>query len=210
MRLGVRTVVAASALVVAGVTSAVVALTHASHTVGPYELVPANLTALESPGTAVRDVPVQAARFSASLGAEPPASGSVHRIGGGRASAWLSGGHVCWLTTWRMKKGASLAECITHTQPNTPIEPMVTQRGRITVVEGMAVDAVRSVWVKVKDGRIVSTKPRSNFYYVELAAGAEPWDVIEAGATLDNGKNYPTAISIRRPPTHPRSHAKAP
>ena len=209
MRSGVRTVVAVSALVVAGVTSAVVALSHASHSVGPYELVPVNVTALESPGTAVRAVPIQAARFSVSLGAEPPASGSVHRLGGGRASAWVSGGHVCWLTTWRMR-GASLAECITHTQSNTPIEPMVTQPGHRTVVEGMAVDGVRSVWVKVKDGRIVSTKPQSNFYYVELPAGVEPWDVIEAGATLDNGKNFATAMSTRRPPTRPRSHVKVP
>jgi len=207
VRSRLRTGVAVGALVVACVTSAAVALVHRSHAVGPYELVPANLTALASPGTAVRDVPTQAARFSASLGAEPPARGSVHRVGGGRASAWVSGGHVCWLTTWRMKKGSSLAECITQTHRNTPIEPMVTQRGRRTVVEGMAVDSVRSVWAKVKDGRIFSTKPLSNFYWIELPAGADPWDLVEAGATLSNGKNYPTAISIQRPPTHTRFHA---
>jgi hypothetical protein len=112
--------------------------------------------------------------------------------------AWQSSRGICWFGGYSDRLGFGVAECVSPT--TAPIEWIAATPGRGSVVEGLAVDAVKGVSVELCDGSILRTRPRNNFYFAVLPPRQHPWDVCRITAHLNTGGTFETPISTK-PPT---------
>ena len=175
-----RTALLLSLLAVAGVALVSVNALRAGPRVPADQasLLPANLSAIVNPSTALTGVPEKASVF----GPLQPSAGEVHQLGNG-AVAWLAQSQICWIAEGAGGCAPELAQPITWSAK----DPDASGAGQPASVFGLAVDAVESVTARLDDGRTVSAKPESNFFAATLPSDAEPGNLTGVDATLANG-----------------------
>jgi hypothetical protein len=192
MKLRRRTLGGIAGIVVLGAIAAGMAAMQAGGASGPV-LNSQALAALNSNSTKVDQLPASVGSISA---AEAPAAGSVHRVGGGLAFAWVKNGKVCWA------EPSGVGGCLPTVQ--LPIDYVIHDQdalgqGQPTTVSGLAMDGVESVTVTLQNGITATAPVTENFYVVSLPGNALPSALAEISAHRDNGSTWTQPISISLP-----------
>src|SRR5919197_2520649 len=130
-------------------------------------LIPENIAALTSAQTRLPGLPGHARAVG--LGKFSPTAGTVHALGAG-ALAWTRRGRVCFYQ--RLSAG-----CIADS--NRPLivvfgDQDVVGAGAPPRASGMATDAVKSVVVRLDDGRTRTGPVVRNFYDIKLPEDVGP------------------------------------
>jgi hypothetical protein len=172
------------ALVVAAALFIIVSIASATH--DPYHgpgITAANIAALTSQQTRLAGLPDPVSELH--LGDMSPSSGTVHALGAG-ALAWAKGGRVCFYQ--RLTAG-----CVDEV--NKPIsivvaDPDVVGGGAPPRASGIATDEVKSVAVRLDDGRTLTAAAVGNFYDIELSSDIGPSSSFTVEARLKDGTAY--------------------
>lgn len=189
-----RSIIAIAAALLALVTVSYSSFSASATNRSLLALTGSNLSALDSPSTALTVVPTSLHAPAPAYGAK---SGTVHLLGHG-AFAWRLNNQVCW----SFSVGSGCAD--PSTAGAEAIDPTLAdsdtiRSGAPATVSGLAVDDVASVTATLSNGSAYSTTPTANWFVVVLPATAAPWDVIKVTARLKSGGSVVKSFHLQAP-----------
>jgi hypothetical protein len=185
----------ASIMVLAGAGAAAGVMRAGARTPSPLALVPGNFAALNAPATVTPNVPDQIQGPGA---ADPPAPGTVHALGHGKAFAWIHDGAVCW-SAGLVSGCADPSPANEHGIDVTVGDPDLIQQGKPAQVSGLAVDSIVRVTATLVDGTTFSAVPVDNWYEISLPDTAAPWDVTRVAARGRSGRVLSIDVALHAP-----------
>jgi len=157
------------------------------------KLAPQNVTALNSQSTLVSGAPASVHAPSPSLA---PIAGSIHRLGGGRAFAWVMGGNICW-SSGSTYGVAGCTDPSNNAGFGVAVHQVQLADGGIALhVSGVAVDSVRDVTVYLADGTGIPATLADNWYDVALPSSIiAPDQIAKVVATISGGNTTTLTLS---------------